>query len=497
MIGAVAGLALGLWSGPLEQLVNRAGHDVATADTHMSLSLWHGVTPELGMSVVALGLGCLLCPAHSRLSMLLTRRRPTVTGVIVFDRLISALGAGGRYVTKATNSSSPPRHLIAGLASLAALGLLASTISVDAPPSAPTRMTDWLLLVPLIAATLGAVLAQSRMVLLILVGVAGLTVGIWFLALGGADLAMTQLLVEILVIVVAVLVLRRLPRALPSPRRPRRRLGMAVVAVCGGLMAGIATFVLTGRRGPSPAAEWYLDHTYDETKAKNVVNAIITEFRALDTLGETVVLAIAALSVVALCATLGLPLARAERGPRRHGDNIGPLLGDPQDNTIVPRTLGRLVSPALGVLAGYLLLRGHALPGGGFIAGLIAGAGMAIAYLSAPSEKRARIHLRFGATIVLGLVLALLAGALGFLSGGFLVPLSHTVAALDYTVTTALVFDAGVFVVVLGTVTAFLQSLGTEHPIPPRRGDPHGLDDEDPDHSLDDADQVAAEEAKQ
>lgn len=492
-IGAAAGLLFGLWTGPLENLINRAGQDLVTRPTHTSLSLWHGLTPELGMSAAALATGGLLCLVHRPLTGFLTRHHPPVTGVIVFDRLAAALTAAGRGIAALTNSASPSRHLLAGLASLAALALAASTITVDELPAAATRATDWLLLAPLVAATVGAVLTRSRMALLILVGIAGLTVSIWFVALGGADLAMAQLLVEILIIVVAVLVLRRLPRTFP-PSSVRRRLGIGVIAVGGGLLAGIATYALTGRRGRSPAAQWYIENTYEQTHAKNIVNAIITEFRALDTLAETAVLSIAALSVVALCATLGLPLGRAERGPRRHGPHIGPLLGDPEDNTIIPRTVGRAVTPALGVLAGYLLLRGHLLPGGGFVAGLVAGAGMAIAYLSAPSEKRAHIHLRFGATIAAGVLLALLAGALGFLAGGFLVPLSHTVTAVEYTLTTALIFDAGAFVVVLGTVTAFLQSLGTEHPIEPRRGDPHGLDDEDPDHSIDDAAAVEAGE---
>lgn len=481
VLGAVAGLWLGVQPGRLEDLAGRVGADVGGHETHTSLALWHGLAPELFMSLTALTVGALLCVAYRPVTGYLERRRASVTGVELFDRTTEGLTVLGRWVSAPTAGFGPARHLVPPLAVLGIFAVVVMPLDVLPHPAPVTRVTDWLLLVPVVAAVAGVVVVRSRMAVMVLTGIAGLMVGVWFLALGGADLALTQLLVEVLVIVVAVLVMRRLPRVFPRASR-RQQWSAAGIAVLGGVLAGAATYALTGRRERSPAAEWYLRHTEAETKATNVVNVIITEFRALDTLGEVTVLGVAALSVVALCTTLGLPLAKAVQGPRRRG--LGRVLGDPEDNAIMPRVTGQALSPVIAALSGYLLLRGADLPGGGFIAGLVAGGGLALAYLAAPSERRARVPLRFALAVAAGLLTALVAGLVGFAHGGFLVPLSHTLTAVDYTVSTALLFDAGVLVVVVGVVAAFLQSLGVEHDVPPRRADPHGLDDSEPDHTV-------------
>ena len=480
-LGALAGLWLGVHPGRLEDLARRLGADVAGHETHTSLALWHGLTPELFMSLTALAAGAVLCVVHRPVTSVLERCRSPVSGTELFDRITGGLMVLGRGISAPTAGFAPARHLLAPLVVLSLLAAVALPLDVSPHPAPVTRGTDWLLLVPLVAAVLGAVTVRSRMAVMVLSSMAGLMVGAWFLAMGGADLAMTQLLVEVLVVVVAVLAMRRMPRTFPRPS-PGQKWGVGLIAVLGGVLAGAGTYALTGRRGRSPAAEWYLQNTEAETHATNVVNAIITEFRSLDTLVETTVLGVAALSVVALCTTLGLPLVKAVEGPRRPG--VGRVLGDPQDNTIITRVAGQGLYPVIAAFSGYLLLRGAQLPGGGFIAGRVAGGALAIAHLAAPSEGRARIHLRFAVAVAIGLLTALAAGFLGFLHGGFLVPLSHTFQAVDYTVSTALLFDAGVFVVVVGTVAAFLQSLGVEHSVPARRADPHGLDEDEPDHTV-------------
>jgi len=131
------------------------------------------------------------------------------------------------------------------------------------------------------------------------VGVIGVGMTLIFLDFGGPDLAMTQLAIETLSVILFVFVLYRLPgfRTL-SDAATRIRDG--IVAVAGGaLLAGVA-WSLTGGGGPGGLSAFYGEESHPAGKGANVVNVILVDFRALDTLGEITVLAIAALGVIGL-----------------------------------------------------------------------------------------------------------------------------------------------------------------------------------------------------
>ncbi len=142
-----------------------------------------------------------------------------------------------------------------------------------------TRMTDWVLIGLLAVFLAGIVISRSRTAAVVLVGGAGFVVGAWYFLLGAVDVGMTQLLVEILTVVVLVLVLRKLPKRFHRVSRSRTALA-AVIALAFGAMAFVATYALTGRRGQSDAALWYLEETYETVGAVNIVNSILVDFRA-------------------------------------------------------------------------------------------------------------------------------------------------------------------------------------------------------------------------
>lgn len=129
------------------------------------------------------------------------------------------------------------------------------------------------------------------------------------------------------------------------------------------------------------------------------------------------------------------------------------------------RLLDRIISPVLLLLSIYLLFRGHNEPGGGFIAGLAAVAAIQLQILS-----RGAAHLRgwLGPLLHpitgLGLFMAVLAALFGLLQGGFFAPLwwFGEIGAVEIELGTPILFDLGVYLVVISVITSYLLGLSRE-----------------------------------
>jgi multicomponent Na+:H+ antiporter subunit A len=447
-IPAVAGLLLGLRPDVLNSVVNRSVLDTSFEVKEADLALWHGFTLALALSVLTVAVGTLLFVHRDRVDAVLQRWRLPFTGADVFDRLYGAAIAFGAWVGSPTRTGRTSRHLlhpIVGLLLVVAVGTIA-LVRASHPLTDTSRTSDWWLLVLLVVPLLALVMATNRMATLILLGVVGLVVALWFLLLGAPDLALTQLLVEILTVVVAVLVIRRLPERFRTVPRASR-LGAAALALTAGAGIAVTTLLLTGQRQRSSVADYLLARAEEDTGGTNVVNTVLVDYRGLDTLGEIAVVGVAALGLLAV-------LSATRRGP-----SLTSTREEPDGAWVVFRLVSRGVGPVVIVLAVLLLLRGHNQPGGGFIAALVASAGLAIAQL--PRGPEAGPRLRAVPLVAVGLVVAVLTGLLGLLDGSFLRPLGTTLqlAGLDVKLTTSLIFDVGVFLVVVGLTVAALDRL--------------------------------------
>ena len=151
----------------------------------------------------------------------------------------------------------------------------------------------------IIAAALSAVMAHSRLIALIATGVIGFGITIIFIAFSGVDLAITMIMVEVLMVILAVAVLYHLPRYVKYSGTGARMRDGLVATLVGGFM-----MVLVLQAGTSqldtPISEFFKEKSYSEAFGRNVVNVILVDFRALDTLGEITVIAIAALGIFSM-----------------------------------------------------------------------------------------------------------------------------------------------------------------------------------------------------
>jgi multicomponent Na+:H+ antiporter subunit A len=315
---AAAGLAAGLLVGPAERaLVAPAAAAILQEQVPTGLALWHGFTPILALSAATLLAGAVLYRARGRVRGVAARL--TALGRAgpgrAFDAGWAALLAGAAWQTSALQSGSLRRYLAVTLTAAfgaLALGLAsgpaAPRLALSGAP-APLDAAAWILIV---AGALAAGRARAPLTAVACLGAVGFGVSLLFLGYSAPDLALTQLVIEVLTVILLVLVL---------PRLPRRRLGRAgarpwtlALAGAGGAAMAALTLLAADLQLGAPISEFFTLRSVPEAHGRNVVNVILVDFRALDTLGEITVLAVAALGVLALLgARSGRPGGGAEQ----------------------------------------------------------------------------------------------------------------------------------------------------------------------------------------
>ncbi|HSJ09503.1 MAG TPA: hydrogen gas-evolving membrane-bound hydrogenase subunit E, partial [Longimicrobiales bacterium] len=421
------------------------------------LTIWHGFNLPLLMSFIALFAGLLLFLGRHRLYSLHARIVPALTAEGAYNRMMAAFETVAERATALLENGSLQRYI--------ALLMLVAVAAVFAPlvdhpfTRGPgmlaaidvTTAAAWVML--MIAALATAVMHRQRLAALIAISVVGLFVSLAFVRLAAPDLALTQLLVEIVTILLVLLALDYLPRETQRESGTGRHVRDLVIAGAAGIgVAGLAWAVMT--RPLASISEYFVRESYPGGGGTNIVNVILVDFRGFDTLGEITVLGVAALGVLVLLRGVDLDGARAHG---RVGRDAAP---------VIPAMITRALLPLALLLSIYLLLRGHNLPGGGFIAGLMAAVALIIQYLasgSAWTESRLRVDYRF---LIGGGLLMAAATGLGALAFGYPF-LSATFTYLDwpvvgrFEVATAMFFDLGVFLTVIGTVMMMLSRLGT------------------------------------
>jgi multicomponent Na+:H+ antiporter subunit A len=296
-----------------------------------------------------------------------------------------------------------------------------------------------------LAGAAAAALLPGRLTLMAALGTCGLGLALFFVAVNAPDVAMAQLMVETLSVVFLALVFRRMP-SMPGSgaRAPWKRRLHAAVAILFGLSVAGALILAVSLPLPGNIAAWYLDNSLSGGHGRNVVNVILVDFRAFDTLGEILVVALSALAAATLLA----------------GDNHArQATGEAEFASLLLQQGMRPLAALLLAAALLLLWRGHNLPGGGFIGGLIAACGMTLLLLTFGNGNSPRPYAIDPSRLIgLGLGCAAGAGVLGLLAGkAFLGGLWWFPAGLPLG--TPLLFDIGVFLTVFGAAMHMLKQL--------------------------------------
>ncbi|MHC6222560.1 Na+/H+ antiporter subunit A [Arthrobacter sp. MMS24-S77] len=509
---SVLTIVYGLWPDPVDSWVQpyaalfagpAAGHDAGTNPAGAShLALWHGLTPALGLTAATFAAGVVMFYGRNLVSRAQSRIPDWVDGDRAYQRTIGALDDVAVWVTGRTQRGSLYFYLAVILTVAFAVPLTALIVANKPLPGGlflidPNSPLQLIAAAGIVVGALAAVRANKRFLAVLMVSVTGYGIALMFALQGAPDLALTQMLVETIILVAFVLAMRSLPGA-PGPHR-RQIPGGARDYWCGVRRHHDLRGDLRHGSPDRGACVALLPRlAYEGGGGLNVVNVTLVDIRAWDTFGEISVLAVAATGVASLIfvrsrgerinkaatvpeGTVGrrtavggnsredasLALARKFAGSLADPWLVAGRTLAPERRSIIFEVVTRLIFHSMIVFSVYLLLAGHNLPGGGFAGGLTAGLALTIRYLAGGRfELREAAPISAGMLLGTGLATAAAAGFVPLLLGGqvfqsaiieFWLPLFG-----DVKFVTSTIFDIGVYLVVVGLALDVLRSLGAE-----------------------------------
>lgn len=489
---ALCGLALGPGVGLTDRLLS-AYADGFPAPAHpYHLALWHGFGLALLLSAVTWGAGTALFLLRGPVRTL-SRRIAWPTADAVFGHLLLGLERLSLQITGFVQRGSLSVYLATSLLVMLA-GQLA-VLAVDRPwhGAQPPRLWDTPLQggVALItcAAALMCLTVSRRMKAVVLAGLTGYGAALLFVVQGAPDLALTQFCVETVSMIVFVLVLRRMPVHFQENFSPWRRAARIPVAMAAAATVGVVVWVSAAARTAPPAGAAMVEEVAHHG-LKDVVATILVDLRAWDTMGESAVLAAAAVGVTSLIylhrRTDGEPppeqdydrtawsltarhstrLPQGDEGaPERTWLAAGATLA-PEHRSVVFEVVARLLFHPILVLSAYLLFCAENMPGGGFVGGLVAGVAMITRYLAGGRFELAEAApLQPGLFTGLGLFVSTGVALCGLVEGTVLHAWTyhgHLPILGDFHLGTAVLFDFGVYLLVLGVVLDIVRALGAK-----------------------------------
>jgi multicomponent Na+:H+ antiporter subunit A len=501
-------IVYGLWPDPVDGWIQPyaalfvapdAGTNPASAS---HLALWHGLTPALGLTAVTVAAGVVMFYARNVVSRVQSRVPDWVDGDRAYQRTIGVLDDVAVWVTGRTQRGSLYFYLTVILTVAFAVPLTALIVANKPLPGAlylidPNSPLQLIAAVGIVVGALAAVRANKRFLAVLMVSVTGYGIALMFALQGAPDLALTQMLVETIILVAFVLAMRSLPPELRDRTGGKYRVVRVIIGVAFAVTMIFVAIYAMGARIAEPVSLSFPRLAYEGGGGLNVVNVTLVDIRVWDTFGEISVLAVAATGVASLIfvRSRGERLSKAATIPEgtvgRHAPGtssredaslalVRKFAGSPTDPWLVAgRTLAperrsiifevvtRLIFHSMIVFSVYLLLAGHNLPGGGFAGGLTAGLALTIRYLAGGRfELREAAPISAGMLLGTGLATAAAAGFVPLLLGGqvfqstvigFWLPLFGDIKFVSSTI-----FDVGVYLVVVGLALDVLRSLGAE-----------------------------------
>lgn len=438
---------------------------------HVSIRLWHGWTPEVFMTIGVVLAGAALYKLYGRLNVL---QRPK-TGGLWLNRLYDGgLGAAETFAYRLTARymTGSVRHYLIyifvffGVALGAAL-LLSNGIRFDTSRYAPVSFYEAAAALVMTAAAVAVPFANSRLTAIILTGAVGYMVTLFFILFRAPDLALTQIIVETVSVALFLLCFYHLPKWKKEAFRPRFKLFRFLVAAGAGAIVTLIALGTSSGGSFESISHYYVEESYRLAGGKNIVNVILVDFRGFDTMLEITVLGIASLGIYALVKLrLDPPLPRKPAEVERANEKTagGTLAGS---NDVLLKTISRAVVFIMITFALYLFFAGHNHPGGGFIGALMtASALLLLAIAFGTSAFRGIVPVDFRKLTAAGLAVAFLTGIGSFAFGAPF--LSHAFGHFhlpilgDTELATAVLFDLGVYLSVVGVAMTILLTIGRD-----------------------------------
>ncbi|SIS39981.1 monovalent cation/H+ antiporter subunit A [Neptunomonas antarctica] len=440
-------------------LLHVASSAVLTHDVPVhSLAIWHGFNIPLFMSFLAMVGGATIYYNRRHLFQFQSQfDEPDAKHI--FEGVVQSIVNASERIISALENGSLQRYIFLLLlftlvmAGLPLLDLVQNTGSRPQIPLDGVTVTGAVLLV--LSAIATVIWYRRRFLALIFLSVVGLMVSLIFAKFSAPDLALTQLSVEIVTIILLLLALFFLPQSTQKESTNRRLSGDLLISGLLGCVIGTICFAML-TTPLDTISDFFLANSKTGGGGTNVVNVILVDFRGFDTLGEITVLGIAALGIFKLIAKMRIYMPVRDDDGRAWSNDPHPMMLEMVSQSLLP--LAILVSV-------YIFLRGHNVPGGGFIAGLITAVAIIQQYIAHGVQWiKPRIKIDYQWLIAGGILIATTTG-LGswifdkpFLSTWF----DHFNLPWigEFELASAMLFDLGVYLTVVGSVMLILANLG-------------------------------------
>ncbi|WP_346798981.1 monovalent cation/H+ antiporter subunit A [Halomonas sp. Bachu 37] len=439
-------------------LLDLAARAVLTEPLVFYLSIWHGVNLPLIMSLIAVIAGVAMYWQDAEVRRF-TQTFRDVDARRVFERAMVWMSYKAETFVAYFEGNSLQRYmglLLFSALSMAVIGLAGMT---DLTGSQGNQPIDGIVLLGaglLIFGGIGtAATHRYRLISLLLLSVVGLVVALTFARFSAPDLALTQLSVEVVTMILLMLSLFFLPQKTPPESTPIRNLRDIILAASLGLaVASLNYAVMT--RDTGTISDFFMANSVPGGGGHNVVNVILVDFRGFDTLGEITVLALAGLAIFKLLNRLRLFIP--------HSDGEG-RVWSPDRYPMILTSISMALLPLALLVSAFIFLRGHNQPGGGFIAGLITAVALILLYMARGVDwAQQRLNFPYQPVAVVGVGIATLTGLGSWLFGyPFLTSAFghfHLPLLGDFELATALLFDLGVYLAVVGATLMILANLG-------------------------------------
>ncbi|MEZ5247508.1 MAG: hydrogen gas-evolving membrane-bound hydrogenase subunit E [Acidimicrobiales bacterium] len=465
-------IVLGLADGWATRVVRPAAVALEKKAEVYELVLWPGFKTAFVLSIVAVVGGAALFAVRRPLEAGQARLGRNHDAAGIFQGGLRKVLAGATRFVGVIQPGSLPIYLAVILLAVVTLPLF--TVLGDVRLPADRVVAESPLQFAVVAATMLAAgllaFSERRFAAVLLLGGVGLGSASLFVIQGAPDLALTQLLVETVSVAIYVFVLRHLPARFKAPPISGANGLRALVAAAVGVTVFVLTITAVADRDAEPVDAQLTALSYPEADGSNIVNVTLVDFRGFDTVGEALVLVVAGLGVVSLVRSSGPVVTAVTRGRRRrdpdaastgNARSFAPLvLGRP---SVVLDTTLNAVFHTIILFSVYLHFAGHNQPGGGFIAGLVAGVGLVLRVITGRELLRSRLSVPSGHLLGIGVVLVTGTALASMILGNAL--LEHHTWELDLPVlgtaktTSALVFDTGIYLVVVGVVATLIEVL--------------------------------------
>ena len=452
----------------VEKIVNstaRASTQVMNFEgTH--LALWHGFNMPLLMSAIALVGGLIfyfsLAKGGKIREIDLDPYLGRLQGRVAFDLFLKSLLLNSRKFKRLTENGKLQSYILwivifsIAIVSLPFLGQGLTTGTRELTHAPALAVVLWLLLFS--SCWMMLWFHHERIKAVLISGAIGLVVTMVFICFSAPDLALTQITVDVVTTVLLLMSLSLLPQLTPYESSVSRRWRDALIAIGGGLgIAWITWLILT--RDHNSISWFFMQQSIPLGGGTNVVNVILVDFRGFDTFGEITVLGIAGIG--ALCLMDGM---------RTHGTTMTQGLSYRfNPSPLMLRITASWILPIALVVSLYIFLRGHNLPGGGFIAGLITALALIIQYMALGQDHaeqllKAKSGRLYEIWIGTGLVIAGLTGLGAWFWGRPFLTSAHFYVSPpilgEMHLATAALFDVGVYITVVGATMLLISVLG-------------------------------------